>query len=356
VSEPETPADAVRRAIDASGPIGFDRFMELALYGPGGYYERPPIGADGDFITSPHVHAVFAELLARAIEEMRSLLGDPDPLRVTEVGAGDGTLARALLPHLAGPVRYTAVERSPGGRDACAEIAGVSVLDRMPDETADVTIANELLDNLPFRLVRDGREVRVGVDDDGRLTEVLADAGADGDLSVDRADGIDPIGAMAFVDDLARRLVAAGLAGAPGYALLIDYGGAGEAGGPVHGYAGHRIVDDVLDDPGGADITAGVDMALLATRAAAQGAVAFGDVSQRAALAALGFEAWFRAELASQHRQLETGDGVGAVRTWSAKSRATLLADPGGLGRFRWLLLASPDLAAPPWWGRASDQ
>jgi SAM-dependent MidA family methyltransferase len=161
---------------------------------------------------------------------------------------------------------------------------------------------------------------------------------------------------MAFVDDLARRLVTAGLAGAPGYALLIDYGGAGEAGGPVHGYAGHRIVDDVLDDPGGTDITAGVDLALLATRADAQGAVAFGDVTQRAALGALGFDDWFRAELASQHRQLEDGDGVGAVRTWSAKSRASLLADPGGLGRFRWLLLASPGLAAPPWWDRATDQ
>ena len=57
----ERAAEEIREAIRDHGPIAFDEFMELALYGPGGFYEEPPVGADGDFVTSPHVHEVFAE-------------------------------------------------------------------------------------------------------------------------------------------------------------------------------------------------------------------------------------------------------------------------------------------------------
>ena len=59
-----SPASRIRAEIVASGPIGFDRFMELALYGPDGFYEHPPVGPGGDFVTSPHVHPVFGEQLA----------------------------------------------------------------------------------------------------------------------------------------------------------------------------------------------------------------------------------------------------------------------------------------------------
>ena len=41
--------------------------------------------------------------------------GRPEPFRVVEVGAGDGTLARQLLVQLHDlPIDYTAVERSEG--------------------------------------------------------------------------------------------------------------------------------------------------------------------------------------------------------------------------------------------------
>ena len=51
-------------------------------------------------------------------------------------------------------------------------------------------------------------------------------------------------------------------------ALLIDYGGVGRRAGSTHGYRGHRVIEDPLDEPGTADITAGVDFALIAERAA----------------------------------------------------------------------------------------
>ena len=118
----------------------------------------------------------------------------------------------------------------------------------------------------------------------------------------------------------------------------------------------HEVVADVLAAPGTTDITAGVDLDLLAERAAAAGARAFPVLTQRDALRTLGFDDWFHGQLAAQHRQLEARDGVGAVRTWAAKSRATLLIDPGALGRFRWLLLGGPDHAAPAWLDRAVER
>ena len=80
-----------------------------------------------------------------------------------------------------------------------------------------------------------------------------------------------------------------------------------------------------------------------------RGLTAFPTVSQHDALLALGFESWLRTELERQTAQLEARDGLEAVRTWSGRSRATLLVDPSALGRLRWLLLATPGLPEPAW-------
>jgi NADH dehydrogenase [ubiquinone] 1 alpha subcomplex assembly factor 7 len=338
--------DAVADAIRDHGPITFAEFMEIALYGPTGYYERPPVGADGDFVTSPHVHAVFADLLARALGDLYARLGEPRPFRVTELGAGDGTLARQLVERLAHlDVTYTAVERSHGARAALAAVDGVSVADRI-DGSPHVVVANELLDNLPFRRLRGTdagtKEVVVGLDGD-RLVERLGDPPSEhAELAVG-AESILPDGVTALVEQLASRLAR------PGYALLIDYGGLGETGGPPHGYRGHRPVADLLDRPGETDITSGVDLTAVAAIARDLGLIAFPPVTQRHALTVLGFDRWIREQLRRQHELLDRREGVGAVRAWSGRSRATLLVDPAALGRLRWLLLATPGLDAPAW-------
>jgi len=339
-------AAAIRREIDRDGPISFARFMEISLYGPGGFYETPPIGSELHFVTSPHVHPVFGELLARAVRELWHCLGSPNPLHVTEAGAGDGTFARSLLSHTGGiPVRYRAVDRSPGARSALATIEGAEVGDRI-EAPVDVVLANELLDNLPFRILRGDREVRIGRDGD-RFVEVLAPADEQiGGSTGNDAELVIPVGAFAFIDELAGSTDR-------GYALLIDYGAVGTSGGPVHGYRGHAVVEDVIAEPGTADITAGVDFELVASHAEQRGLTAFPTVTQRGALLALGLGDRLEDELRRQQAQLEAGEGRAAVTAWSGRNQARMLIDPGALGRLRWLLLATEGLDAPSWLRKA---
>jgi NADH dehydrogenase [ubiquinone] 1 alpha subcomplex assembly factor 7 len=339
--------DVVVGAIRDHGPITFAEYMELALYGPGGFFEGPPVGPDGHFVTSPHVHPVFAELLGRAIVDLHDRLGEPRPLRLSEVGAGDGTLARQLIEHLRDlDVEYTAVERSRGARRALDAIEGIRVAERL-DGSSQLIVANELMDNLPFRRLRGTawgtKEVMVGLEG-GRLVEHLGDPPSRDDVALaEGEEAVLPEVATAFIGEVAARLAH------PGYALLIDYGGVGEPGGPVHGYRAHQPVEDLLDRPGSTDITCGLDFERLGEHAERQGLIAFPSVTQRHALTALGFDHWVHEQLRWQAELLNRREGLDAVRTWSGRSRATLLVDPSALGRLRWLLLATPDLHAPSW-------
>jgi SAM-dependent MidA family methyltransferase len=333
--------------------------MELALYAPGGYYERPPIGPKGDFVTSPHVHWWFAYALGRALGQLQEGLGDDRLAHLIELGAGDGALARDLLEMLrdAGPVEYVAVERSAGARAALAGLgldARASVEDLGPIEGA-LVFANELLDNLPFRRVRrrpEGAlvEVRVGMRAD-RFVEIETEA--DDALAVlapaivpalEPDDEVTvPTGALALVDVLAERM-------RDSYALLIDY--STERGHDVHGYRGHRVIEDVLDRPGTTDVTAAVDFDVVEARARQRGLVVLGRATQRAMLLALGFAEWADAE---RIRASALG-GAKATRVWAARSRASVLVEPDGLGAHRWSLLATPGLPVPDWLDAARDR
>jgi SAM-dependent MidA family methyltransferase len=353
-------AARIRRAIEERGPISFGEFMDLALYGPGGFYDRPPVGRGAHFLTSPHVHPLFGELLLRAVLDLRDGLGRPEPLPIVEVGAGDGTLAANLLRLLeerGGPaVDYAVVERSPGARAALADLP-VRIIEGLGDAEhpdAMVVVANELLDNLPFRRVRgtkDGAvEIRIDADGDGFVeVDVPCDAKL-GNLAAEHwplAPGqevIVPIGAMGFVDELATTL-------RRGYALLIDYGSARGPSGDVHGYREHRVLENVLRDPGSADITAGVDFGTIIRRAERGGLRSLGLASQRDALLALGFAEWNAVQLDRQGSLLAQGEGGPATRVWEGRGRASLLVDPDGLGRQKWLLLATDRLPAPAWIG-----
>ena len=350
---PRAVASTIAGEIRRLGPMRFDRYMELALYSPGGYYDEPPVGADPamDFVTSPHVHPVFAQLVAEAIRDVHRAMGAPDPFDLIEVGAGDGTLLRGVVPKISDLGAETfAVERSPGALERLATMDGTTVLRSLPDTTAPaVIIAHELLDNLPFRRVRatpDGpREVHVAVEGD-RFVEIPLPV-----HDVEPTDGVEtivPVDAAAFVVEALE-------GPAPRALLAIDYGSDAGAGGPAHGYASHRLVEDVLAEPGAADITAGVDFGFLADAARAAGLQPFATVSQHDALLALGFGAWLHTELERQQDLLAPGPGAAAVATWGGRSRAMLLVDPAGLGRFRWFVATTPGVPEPVWLCAARD-
>ena len=353
------PERSIRRAIEHHGPISFAEFMELALYGPRGFYQEPPVGEAGHFVTSPHVHPVFGQLVGEALKGCISRLGMSEPPAVVEVGAGDGTLAEQVRREL-GEHRYVAVERGSGARAALGErLPGVEVaasLEALDQHVEGVVFANELLDNLPFRWIRRDdlgnlQEVLVDVRD-GRLVsfeQPLAPEDDEGREAVPQGlppgtEAVIPDGALHFVERLARLLRC-------GYAVLVDYGAV--VGAEVHGYRRQRVVADVLVRPGTTDITAGVDFGTLEERAEALGMRSFGTVSQRSALLALGYGAWAERERDRQRVAQDGRAGREAVLAWSGRNAAASLIDPGGLGRLRWWVVATAGIDEPDWFAAA---
>jgi SAM-dependent MidA family methyltransferase len=77
-------ADHIARAIEAAGgAVRFDAFMNMALYGPEGFYNSGGrAGRRGDFITSPEVGPLFGAVLARALDAWWVEMGSPDDFRV----------------------------------------------------------------------------------------------------------------------------------------------------------------------------------------------------------------------------------------------------------------------------------
>jgi SAM-dependent MidA family methyltransferase len=337
-------ADDVRAAIAAAGgAIPFSAFVDLALYGPHGFYTDPAGGAAGrrgDFLTSPEVGPLFGAVLARFLDVEWARLGRPDPFTVVDAGAGPGTLARAVLaarPACAGALRYVAVEVSAGQR--ARHPAGVESVPRLPDEPLDgVVLANELLDNLPFRLaVHDGgwRESFVTAAPDGSFAEVLS-------TPFDPPPAVlpphPPHGARAPLQDAAAAwLTTARRVVRRGCVLVVDYVRPSTAAltrlpwrSWVRTYRGHERGRHPLADPGDQDVT--VDLAL------DQLPEPDGSWSQAQFL-----QRWGIAELVDEGRQAWTAAAaapdLAALAMRSRAREAEALLDPGGLGAFgvlRW--------------------
>ncbi len=392
---PPSPAErAIRRRIARHGPITFAEYMARALYGPGGYYTRNSAGSD--YYTSPQVHPAFGALLAVQLFQFWRLLSRPDPFFVIEPGAGAGLLARDVcnaasdLPEGFGDsLRYTAIDRSPGYRDArgptLTKITGDAL--RLPfRNVTGCIISNELLDALPVHRVRMERgtlrELYVGIESDvadgyeGRLVEIAGDPSTPGlerrlsDIGVNLSDG-QTAEICLLLDDWAAS-VASALD--MGFVLTIDYGrSADDLYDPVqrpHGtlvtYRSHHQTDAPLVDPGRQDITAQVDFTSVGLAGERAGLTTLGNTSQGSLLTRLGLQTMRR------NAAPPAGAGGGWItipidpegalpdvlaepfvpqpddsRDWL--TGLTHLARPGGLGDFRVLMQAKglpSDLAA----------
>jgi SAM-dependent MidA family methyltransferase len=152
----------------AGGWIGFERFMDLALYAPGlGYYSggAEKLGAGGDFTTAPEVSRLFGACVAVQCAEVLRSLGAGS---VLEIGAGRGRLAADILARLEAigqlPDKYWILEVSADLRQRQREylekrlpdlVHRVHWLDGPLDEPFDgLILANEVLDALPVARFR----------------------------------------------------------------------------------------------------------------------------------------------------------------------------------------------------------
>ena len=152
----------------SGGELRFDAFMESALYAePGGFYTSGG-GAGrrtGDFLTSVEVGPLFGRLVARLADRCWEASGRPERFTLLDAGAGRGTLARSVLaarPACAPALRYLLVERSAALRAEHGPLrerppgpcVAVESLPDLPDGPFEgLVVANELLDNLPVRLL-----------------------------------------------------------------------------------------------------------------------------------------------------------------------------------------------------------
>lgn len=172
-------ADELDEALSRQGgALRFDHFLDIVLYGRGGFYSTTGrAGRRGDFLTSPEVGPLFGAVVARWLDHEWQRLGRPDRFRVLDVGAGPGTLARTVLaasPQCLTALDYVAIEVSASQR--AQHPHEITSLEHLPSDRCEgVVLANELVDNVPFRLaVFDGqwREAYVTRQGD-RVVEIL---------------------------------------------------------------------------------------------------------------------------------------------------------------------------------------
>jgi SAM-dependent MidA family methyltransferase len=359
--------------------------MEAALYDPdGGFFARARGAgrAHGDFVTSVEVGSLFGALIARAVDGWWDQLGRPDPFLVVDAGAGRGQLARDVLratPRCAAALRYVLVERSAGLRAAHGEFLALEPAELVlgpavppePDEepvavpgsgpmvaslagvpagpATGVVVANELADNLPFRIVErvsgGWNEIRV-TEAGGSFTEMVlpaeerlaeaADRLAEGH-TVDAGTRL-PV-PTALTDWL--RSVAAMLR--RGRVALLDYAAPVEElaargqDGWLRTYRAQQRGVAPLIAPGEQDITADVPLEGLRRAASAAGLTVETETTQAEWLRSLGIDDVVAAARATWHGR--KANDLAALTARSHVHEAEALVDPDGLGAHRVLIL-----------------
>jgi len=353
----------IRDEIEANGGwLGFERFMELALYAPGlGYYSAGSLkfGPGGDFTTAPEqgdwLAMALAPFIAEALEAVESS-------RLLELGAGSGKLAAALVAQLAGlrhdDIDYAIFETSADLRQRQQALLGsrriaARWLERMPETPfCGVVLANEVADALPvMRFVKSQGAIRpLGVTASGGVLRIEPGAedpdltaaveAIEAELGAPLPDGytseicrlLEP-----WLDDLLGVVDAGGI-------LLIDYGMSRRdyyrperSGGTFICHYRQRAHADPLLWPGLQDLTAWVDFSAVA------------NCARRAGFSLSGFttQAQFLLESLTRHPAL-----AGTLESPVEASRLKTLMLPGEMGERFKLIWLSRGFAAEPLPGR----
>ena len=314
---------AILHRIRQRGRITFREFMNLCLYHPlYGYYcsSKEKIGKRGDYYTSPCVHPVFGQMIAKQIHQMWVLMGKKSDFRVVEFGSGKGHLCHDILcylrkekPDFFGSLSYQMVETNPYFRregenlllgNGFGERVGWVIPQELESENFRVQgciLSNELIDSFPVHLVtiRDGhlREMYVTYEDGGFREEI-------GDLSSNKLEGyFEKLGivldegqraevnlvALEWMEMVGRILIR-------GFVITIDYGHEAEIlyspfrrNGTLLCYYGHTWHDNPYERVGLQDITSHVDFTSLINKGEDMGLRRAGLTTQYRFLIGLGF-------------------------------------------------------------------
>ena len=364
----------IRALIQKHGRITFAQFMQACLYSPhGGFYSSRGTRISTHFGTSPTSHPVFGALIARQLEQMWHLLGDPPVFHVIEVGSGDGALAQSIVqacwrmaPRLAQVLYYVAADyeprwlpspdhpfawdngtgdgMSPSRRDARLGVQRVKTEGlRAFRKVVGCILCNELIDNFPVHrfAIQGGRVKEVFVTSaGGTLTEVLDEPSSPRieerltSLGLSLTEGYRGEVNLAMEDwtgQLAQALDR-------GFILTIDYGQLAtdlyshqNHQGTLVCYHRHVVSSDPYQHIGHQDMTCQVDFTSLMRLGDRHGLATVGYALQRQFLTNLGFSSCLDA--------LQT-QGLSAARTALSRMAMMTLVDPDEYGDFKVLAQA----------------
>jgi NADH dehydrogenase [ubiquinone] 1 alpha subcomplex assembly factor 7 len=307
-----TPLEAeIRRRITLAGPMPVRQYMDLCLSHPvhGYYTTHDPLGREGDFITAPEVSQVFGELLGLWAASTWHQMGQPENVRLVELGPGRGTMmldalrAMQVVPAFRAAVVLHMIEINPTLQQRQQQaLAAVDIpvmwhqnFDEVPDGPV-IVLANELFDALPvnqaIKQFNGWYERVVEIDADSKLVFGIAnDLIPLFDQLVPARMRDAPIGASYewradnLPLSLSRRLVLQG-----GAALVIDYGHVESGAGDTLQAVGRHAFVNPLEAPGEVDLTAHVDFQAFALTAESMGAYVTGPIEQARFLRNLGIE------------------------------------------------------------------
>lgn len=342
----------IRAAVAAAGGwLRFDRFLQLALHDPDhGYYGsgRVKLGTHGDFHTAPTLSPLFARVLAR---QLRATATSDN---ILELGAGDGTLAAQLLAALPECRRYLILETSGAlaarQKKSLESEKRAEWLSTLPSAHTGAIIANEVLDCVPFRLLRlkNGAWRERGVTAPSSAPLLLGDRLLRGGAAThlpppaalpdDYQTEIAPQ-AAALTHTLATCLKR-------GCLFIMDYGyGRREyyhpqrTRGTLQCFRAHHQDANPLTDIGKKDITAHIDFTLIAEAGLNAGAHLAGYTSQANALINGGITDLITAATATQ--SLATG-----ILTTSAAHKLLAPHEMGDI--IKWIVFTRGPTPSPP--------